>query len=196
MSESGIPRPRNSTASRQALLDAAGQLFSARGYDRTTLRDIGELAGIDPALIARYFGNKAALYIAAVAADRGLRDDEGDFSNLEPFVRWLIERIDRSGPGPILQALVRSDTAEEIRAAASDRLYRRAVQPMEDYLRSENIDRPRLRAELAVAGLIGIVLGRSLGSFRALHDAQPDELVELAVALLSPDLHDSAIAGR
>src|ERR1700722_7862038 len=99
MSANDAARPRNATASRQALLDAACQLFSARGYERTTLRGIGELAGIDPALIARHFGNKAALYIATVAVDRGLSDGEEDFSRFESFARWLIERIDRSGPG-------------------------------------------------------------------------------------------------
>jgi AcrR family transcriptional regulator len=180
-------RLRNAVASRQLLVDAACKLFSERGYERTTLRDIGEIAGIDPALIARYFGNKAALYIAAVAADRGLSDSEQDFTRLEPFARWLIERIDRSGPGPILQALLRSDTAEEIRTAAADRLYDRVIQPMEGQINKCGFDRPRLRAEMVVAGLIGILIGRSLGSFPALGLATPDELIDLVVSSLRTD---------
>ena len=52
-----LPPPRkryDSAASRVALLEAAARLFHGRGYDATTVREIGERAGVDPALIARY----------------------------------------------------------------------------------------------------------------------------------------------
>ncbi len=55
--------------SRTRLLDAAQALFSERGFDATTTRQIAERADVDAALIARYFGNKAKLYLAAVAAE-------------------------------------------------------------------------------------------------------------------------------
>ena len=62
-------RKRDAAQTRQDLLDAARELFGAKGYDRTSLREIGERAGVDAALIARYFGNKMALYSATVEAD-------------------------------------------------------------------------------------------------------------------------------
>jgi len=61
-------RRRDSARSRQALLDAAATLFSERGFDRTTVREIGERATVDPALIARYFGGKAGLYVETLRA--------------------------------------------------------------------------------------------------------------------------------
>jgi AcrR family transcriptional regulator len=47
---------RDAAASKQALLEAARSLFGQRGFKSTTIRDIGERAGVDAALIARYFG--------------------------------------------------------------------------------------------------------------------------------------------
>ncbi|MFE2696343.1 TetR family transcriptional regulator [Streptomyces mirabilis] len=40
------------------------------GFDRTTIRDISERAGVDPALIARYFGSKTLPARAGVCAGR------------------------------------------------------------------------------------------------------------------------------
>jgi len=62
-------RRRNAADSRQRLLDAARKLFAERGYERSTIRDIGEQAGLDSTLIARYFGSKAALYLEAMRTD-------------------------------------------------------------------------------------------------------------------------------
>lgn len=63
-------RRRDSARSRQLLLEAAAGLFAERGFDRSTTREIGERAGVDPALIARYFGGKAQLYLAVLDLDR------------------------------------------------------------------------------------------------------------------------------
>ena len=68
-------RRRNAADSRQALLAAAQELFAERGFERSTIRDIGDRAGLDPTLIARYFGNKAALYLAALRSDFDAEDD-------------------------------------------------------------------------------------------------------------------------
>ena len=59
--------PRGAARSHDLLLAAATELFAERGYDRTTVRELGERAGVDPALIARHFGSKAGLYLAALA---------------------------------------------------------------------------------------------------------------------------------
>src|SRR5690606_31509634 len=68
---------RDAARTRAALLQAALERFGRQGYARTTVREIGEAAGVDPALIARYFGSKAALYVAALEASRPL-DERGN----------------------------------------------------------------------------------------------------------------------
>ena len=58
-------RSGESTA-RDDILQAARKLFSDNGFDRTTLRQVADSAGVDPALISHYFGNKRGLFVAAV----------------------------------------------------------------------------------------------------------------------------------
>jgi AcrR family transcriptional regulator len=176
-------RTRDATASKDALLQAAQTLFGQQGFEGTTIREIGEQAGVDAALIARYFGSKADLYIAAVAAE----DAEGTprrYEGLEQMADVVVTRADRRGPGPILQAIVRSDTSSEIRHAASDRMARRLVDPLVDNMTAQGLDRPQLRAEVAVSALFGISLGRSLGWFDEIRSVPRDELVALIVDAL------------
>lgn len=51
---------------REAILTAARELFAERGYERATMRAIAARAGVDPALIRHYFGNKEALTVEAL----------------------------------------------------------------------------------------------------------------------------------
>jgi TetR/AcrR family transcriptional regulator len=47
---------------RQLILDAAERLFAARGFPRTTIKQIGQAAGVNSALLYYYFGDKDRLY--------------------------------------------------------------------------------------------------------------------------------------
>ena len=49
-------------ATRQAILEAARQLFGARAYEQVGLRDIAAAAGATAALVNRYFGTKEQLF--------------------------------------------------------------------------------------------------------------------------------------
>ncbi len=60
------PRARNASATRQAIVDAAARQFQAEGYDRAGVRAIAAEAGIDAALICRYFGSKKQLFAAVL----------------------------------------------------------------------------------------------------------------------------------
>lgn len=190
----GGRRVRDAAATRLALLTAAQSLFGQRGYERTTTREIGEAAGVDPALIARYFGSKADLYLAAVAADRldvaegPVDPDRVDdpFDGLAEVARVVLRRSGRHGPGPILQALVRDDVSAEIRDAATARLVRRMVEPVAAEYAAADADRTTLRAQVAVAAVIGVVLGRSFAWFDELAGADPDELASLVVEAFGP----------
>jgi len=60
-------RPRRSTEQlRDALLTAARELFSDRGFAATSTRDIAERAGAAEALIYKHFTSKTGLFSAAV----------------------------------------------------------------------------------------------------------------------------------
>src|SRR6185437_1711481 len=57
------------SGTRDAILDAARDLFAERGYDGATIRAIATSAGVDPALIRHCVGDKEALF-AAIVSDR------------------------------------------------------------------------------------------------------------------------------
>ena len=176
-------RPRDAAASKDALLQAAQTLFGQHGFEGTTIREIGERAGVDAALIARYFGSKADLYIAAVMA-QDAAEKPGGYEGLEQMADAALTQADLRGPGPILQAIVRSDTSAEIRDAARDLLEPRLAAPLAARMTAQGVDRPQLRAEVAVSALFGISLGRSLGWFDEIRSVARDELVALVVDAL------------
>lgn len=63
---------RNETT--EKLLRAARAQFAALGFERTTVRSVAAEAGVDPALVIRYFGGKDGLFAEAAAVDLHLPD--------------------------------------------------------------------------------------------------------------------------
>jgi len=51
----------NLSSKQSQLLDTAEMLFSRKGFDGTSVRDIAEAAGINTAMISYYFGSKEKL---------------------------------------------------------------------------------------------------------------------------------------
>lgn len=52
--------------SREALISAAKSIFARHGYDRATVKDLADAAGINVSLVSYYFGGKDGLYRAAL----------------------------------------------------------------------------------------------------------------------------------
>jgi TetR/AcrR family transcriptional regulator, repressor for neighboring sulfatase len=64
-------RPRGREATTAAILDAAQELFSSRGYHGVTVRDIAARAGVSHALVHRYVGSKADIFRAVLTSNEG-----------------------------------------------------------------------------------------------------------------------------
>ncbi|GAA2151197.1 TetR/AcrR family transcriptional regulator [Kitasatospora kazusensis] len=175
-------RRRDSARSRELLLQAAVELFTERGFDRTTTREIGERAGVDPTLIARYYGGKTQLYVAAMEAEFGSAPP-ADLLD-EDRLRMLLDGVLRRGPGPAYRVAVQPYDDPVVQDTARTQLHDRLVAPLTDHFTRSGLDRPRLRAELAVAAFVGVMLGRGSGAFDQLAEAGPDELLLLVRDLL------------
>jgi AcrR family transcriptional regulator len=184
------PRRRDAAATRDALLAAARALFDAHGFRGTTVRMIGERAGVDQALIARYFGGKSELY-QAVLADAGAqpevtRDDAPapKRRTIREVVDLLLERVDEHGVGPVLRALTAPEVDAATRAELTERLRERVLTPLTRTLKESGVPDPKLRAELVVAMLIGVIVTRANGSMPLIAAADRHRLGDVLEAML------------
>ncbi len=108
--------PRRSDPTRAAILEAARNRFAADGYDRATIRAIAADAGIDPAMVMRYYGNKEKLFAAAATFDLRLPDLGGvpvrDYGAV--LVRHFLQRWESDGTFvALLRAALTNEAARE-----------------------------------------------------------------------------------
>ncbi|AXI87049.1 TetR family transcriptional regulator, partial [Streptomyces sp. ETH9427] len=178
----GRPPAAESAGTRDRILDAAREEFSARGYEKTSVRGIAKAAGVDSALVHHYFGTKERVFEAAVEVAFGPALAERD-ALLEGPLDEVGERMTRVIIGlwenpvtrtpllAIVRSAVNNDTAAAVfrRLVASQLLRRIAGQ----------LGRPdaELRAELAAAQLVGIAMIRYVIRIEPLASADPEDIV-------------------
>ena len=172
-------RPGDS-GTRTAILDAARESFGASGYAGTTIRGIARTAGVDPALVHRFFGSKESLFGASLA----LPFDPAELLPMilaggpdrlgERLVRTFLGIWDATpGQGPML-ALLRSAVADETAAASlRDFLTRALFAPLAETV---GADHAGLRASLVGLQMIGLAVARYVVRLEPLASATPDEL--------------------
>ncbi|MFI5890235.1 TetR family transcriptional regulator [Actinoplanes sp. NPDC051513] len=115
------PRRRDAAKTRQLLLDAARRRFAEDGYAATTVRDIADDAGVNVALISRYFASKEGLFEACLRnAGEDLRRSTGEIG-LDRIASTMAAHIAGSSSGAMagqLALMLRSsgdERADEIR---------------------------------------------------------------------------------
>lgn len=140
-------RERSAARSREAILDAAEQLFAERGYQATSLTEVGNLSGLSRATPGYFFGSKAELYRAvldrvfAEARDAVLRGRERADASDEPadavlgavirdyfdflasrpaFVRLMEREALGDGPDPDDRSLSRAAGQEALAAIMAE----------------------------------------------------------------------------
>jgi AcrR family transcriptional regulator len=177
-------RPYDAAASRQALLQAAAELFDERGYERATIREIGERAGVDPALIARYFGGKEGLYLAALSDPESSRTITCSAGEPAIAVRDLLHRWNERGSTPFRRALMSHEPTPEVRDQITAMLAGRLLGPMVAELRQRGHEDAVLRAQVAVALAIGVELLRENGMLPELGEADLDAVLEVVEPML------------
>src|SRR5688572_15300005 len=62
------------TTTRDAIAEAARRQFGELGYDRATVRGIAGEAGVDAALVVRFYGSKDALFREVMALPPAVAD--------------------------------------------------------------------------------------------------------------------------
>ncbi len=110
------------------ILASARKHFAAAGYERATIRAIAADAGIDPALVMRYFGNKERLFAAAAEFDLRLPDltavPRGSVGSV--LVGFFLERWESDGS---LQALLRAAVSHQVAVTRLRAIFATQVMP-------------------------------------------------------------------
>jgi AcrR family transcriptional regulator len=149
-----------SIRTREAIETAARELFSSNGFERTTVRDIGARAGIDPSMIIRYFGSKDALFARVAKPDLHLPDLKGVASSGigEAMVRHFLEQWEGDQAGRGLPVLLRSAASNEEAAERLRDIFR--VQVFPAIARVGPPETAVARAGLVASQLLGLAVAR------------------------------------
>lgn len=174
-------RRAGDSGTRDAILDAARDLFAEQGYDRASMRAIAGKAGVDPALIRHFFTDKETLF-ATTMADRttipqrmaaALAGDEATLgARMTDAYLQLWEEPDTR---PVLLGLVRSAMTSEhateiLVEVLGSRLRANADAPVLDSSRTRGV-------ALAGAHLFGVAIARHVLRIPTLVDMPHAELV-------------------
>ncbi|MET7403421.1 TetR family transcriptional regulator [Dactylosporangium sp. NPDC005572] len=186
------PRRRDAAATRQALLRAARRRFAGTGYAATTVREVADEAGVNVALISRYFESKEGLFAACLAdAVEELRRTTGEitFAEVPEAIAAQIAGTGADGrPNEVLMLLLRSSGDER-----ADAIRRRVLRSYAERLVAASggdpgDDEAVLRGEVVLAASMGVVMLRSSG-LEPLVSAGAEDLVgplrDLVGALLT-----------
>ncbi len=108
MSKKGRP-DKTANDARQLLIDAARKKFISKPYDKVSIRELAQSAGVNSAMIKYYFHNKEGLYKAMILEVTGqvmanfkVHLASADLNNIEDFFRSFVEVIKQSPEFPLL----------------------------------------------------------------------------------------------
>jgi AcrR family transcriptional regulator len=149
---------------RAAILRAARAAFAQRGYDAVSVRSVARDAGVDPALVHRFYGSKERLFIAAM--DLPVAPSELVAGMLaagvdrlgERLVRTFLELFDRPEAFAPFLALIRGAVSNERAAGLLREFVTREV--LGRLAAAASPDRAELRASLAGSQVLGLAMAR------------------------------------
>ena len=125
-----MARPRNADGqrTRQAILDAALDLFAQKGFFGTSLRDVATAVGVRESALYNYFPSKDALFEALILADQHSKVErltelaEERITDVRVFLEQLVIEAFRNFAEPRHQQLFRIMMSDGIRLARDGRI--------------------------------------------------------------------------
>ncbi|MFE4195852.1 TetR family transcriptional regulator [Paenarthrobacter sp. NPDC056912] len=177
---------RDADVTRRALVRAARRRFATEGYRATTVRHIAADAGVNVALINRYFGSKEGLFEACMnrtvdELDPRIRTRPASVDDvIARLLTHVVEAPNADDPLQLL-LLLRSSGDEN-----ADRIRRRTLESFTEQLAAAagwSADDPAtepllLRAQIAIATMLGLVMLRTATGVQPLSSASSRELNE------------------
>jgi len=187
---------------RQEILQAAAELFAEKGYQRTSVREIADSAGIAPGTIYLYFDSKGDLLIGLMKCLAELEDlGEEVAQALESDARAFLTTMFRNRMGRVIESeeMLRAILPQMLVQPALREQFRRefvapVIELMEEYVetRIEQGDLRPVDVPLTVRAVqsmfIGMLLMRILDDdpLRERWDEMPEAVATLLFEGLSP----------
>lgn len=178
------PRKRNAEATRAAILEAAKAHFALLGYDVAVLRDIARDAGVDVALVKRYFGGKEALFREALRAS--FRSDGVQGWDRATMANELATSLADSphvdeAQTHRFQFLLRAATSPTTAPLLNDLVQDRFLGPIREWLGGADAD---ARARVFAASYIGFLVERLIRG-EALTGREREIFIERVTAIFA-----------
>lgn len=184
---------RSSELTKAAILTAARERFGSAGFQGATIRSIAADAGVDPAMVMRYYGSKDKLFAAAAEFDLGFPDVATlDRAQLGPsLVRHFLQRWQDDA----LVILLRSSATNSEAAQRMQEIFQAQIQPLAASLVPEA--QAATRAGLVATQILGMALCRFVLRLPPVVGMSDDEVVEwlgptIQRYLAAPDADDAA----
>ena len=203
----GRKRRRGRKATTEAILDAAQELFAARGYHAVSVRDIAERAGVTHALVHQYVGSKADVFRAVLSRNESFiasaAPDNPDL--LESAALMLRQGLTEKGriqPRLVARSALNGLRYDRTtgRFEATERLVELAVQAAASASPAERAGKD-LDPRLVVAGFVALYIGwvaaeswiLPAAGLEDMDDAElMDQLVQLTLGMLKENVPGAA----
>ncbi len=169
-------RKRDAVATRDAILASARQQFMQNGFDMAGVREIASGAGVNAALVNRYFGSKENLFdeavLAAISLDALIEVERSEFG-----IRTAHYMATKTlGPGefdPTL-ALIRSIGSPTVGRKLASAIETVVVAQLADWIGGEAAEQ---RAGLILSEIIGFDILRRIVGLESLAPSYADTII-------------------
>jgi AcrR family transcriptional regulator len=168
---------RRSDRTRAGILAAARVEFARHGYQRSTVRVIAAQAGVDPALVIRYFGSKEQLFQDVLDVHLVLPDLSSVPSDRygDQIVRHFVEKWEDERFREAYIFLFRTAMDNDIGASRMRAVFREQIIPHTKAL-VEDPDEVEQRAVAVMTQLLGLGACRYVLAIPPLVELTVDEL--------------------
>jgi AcrR family transcriptional regulator len=181
-------RRSGDSGTREAILDSARRQFAEYGYNGATIRAIASGAGVDPALVHHFYGNKERLFaaamrlpvvpsevISAALAEPSRRPEVtlGTHLVASALALWETEEL----RGPFLGLLRSAMTSEQATAMLREFITEAILAPVAAVTLETDPGSAPFRAALIASQVLGLALTRYVLRLGPIASASRDELV-------------------
>ncbi|MFG1711272.1 TetR/AcrR family transcriptional regulator [Nonomuraea sp. M3C6] len=174
MGERLLPRAERRRRTEGRILDAARTIFAEVGYERATVRAIAKAAGVDPALVMQYFGNKQGLFQEAVRMAPVADSELGVEELVERLLGTLNLKMGELPQGAL--AMMRSMLTHPEAAVSARQVLGKQIDRLAEAIPGDDA---RLRAALVTMIMLGVTVGHQLLELDELREVPQEEIARL-----------------